>query len=126
MKLAANLPGAKHPLGLIGAGYASGTAGLLAICAALRGRPVVDRHTWLLGALYAAASVGTLLLFLQGLATSDAAAFAPVQAGAAVAFGTAWAVLRGERPSPLALAGVALAVLAIALFSLGGRPLLGG
>jgi drug/metabolite transporter (DMT)-like permease len=125
MKLAADMPGERHPLGLIGAGYVSGAAGLLAICAALRRKPALDRRTWVLSALYAAASVGALALYVRGLETSDAAAFAPVQAGTAVVFGTAWAVLRGERPSRLAYAGVALAILAIALFSLGGRPLLG-
>ena len=102
-----------------------------AICAATvfglsrlgRRRPVFDRKTWGLAALFAVCFPLCLILLMTGLSACPASEFFPVYGGAAVVFGTLWALLRGERPSRLAYLGVALAVLAILLINLGGPPL---
>lgn len=72
----------------------------------------------------AAGTVGAvgLLLFYRGLAVGPMAVVAPLTAVTAAAVPVAAGVAFGERPSPLALVGVAGAVVAVALISAeGGR-----
>ena len=126
MKLKDQAPPVGNHLSFLAAGYAAATAAL-GLGSGVRGtRPACDRRTWGLSAAYAGCSLLGLLLVLKGLETADVSVLLPVQAGAAIGFGALWAALGGERPSRLAYAGVALAVLAIVLINLGGRAILGG
>jgi len=116
---------AGHLLGFLAISSAVCVAALAVVCAARGTRPAMDRRTWGLAAAYGALLLACQALLLQGLKGQTTVLF-PVQAGAAVSFGLLWAFLGGERPSRLAYAGAALAVLAIALMNLGGGAVLGG
>ena len=107
-------------------GYAAGAAGLFLLSRARGARGVYDRRTWLLASACAVIYIGAIGLLLKGLQTAAASALFPVQSGAAIVFGLALARIGGERPSRLAYAGALLAIAAIVLVNLGGRPLTGG
>ncbi len=96
---------------------------MMTFCKVGKRKPVYDRKTWGLAGLFAGSFILCLVLLLQGLASCPASEFFPTYGGAAIVFGTLWALLRGERPSRLAYLGVALAILAILLINLGGPPL---
>ena len=96
---------------------------MTALCKVGKRRPVYDRRTWGLAGLFAGSFMLCLVLLLEGLNSCPASEFFPTYGGAAIVFGTIWALLRGERPSPLTYLGVGLAVLAIVLINLGGEPL---
>ena len=62
----------------------------------------------------AAGAIGVLLLY-KGLAAGQMSVVAPITAVEAAAVPVLWGLLSGERPAPLALAGVALALVAVVL-----------
>jgi drug/metabolite transporter (DMT)-like permease len=92
-----------------------GLAGL-ALVAPVAGGEVLGRDL-LAGA--AAGSVGLigLILLYRGLASGAMSVVAPITAVGAGVFPLAWGLLTGERPSALALVGVAAALVAVALVS---------
>ena len=126
MKLKDQAPPVGAHLSFLAAGFIAATAALALASGARGPRPACDWKTWKLSAAYAGCALLGLLLILKGLETADVSVLLPVQAGAAILFGSLWAFLGGERPSRLAFAGAALAVLSIILINLGGRPLWGG
>jgi drug/metabolite transporter (DMT)-like permease len=81
-------------------------------------RPVLDRRTVLLSGAYGGAMLANLWLMLTAIKTMPISIFFPVTAGAAIVFGVVWAVMRGERPSKLTVAGALLALLAVVLINL--------
>jgi drug/metabolite transporter (DMT)-like permease len=72
---------------------------------------------WILGGVAGLLGAAGLVLLFAGLARGRAAAVAPSAAAVMAIFPVTVALILGERPSPLAWAGVALAVPAIVLCS---------
>lgn len=79
----------------------------------------VARDLWLGAAAGCVGPVAVGLLY-RGLAAGRMSVVAPVTAVVAAVVPFGWGLLQGERPSPTALAGVAVALLAVALIS--GAP----
>jgi drug/metabolite transporter (DMT)-like permease len=80
----------------------------------------------LYGALAGAVNVGGLALLYDGLARHTAAVVAPVAAVVGAGVPVAWGFLHGEHPSPVVVAGIALAIAAgglIAAEPLGGASI---
>ncbi|MCG3181261.1 MAG: hypothetical protein BIFFINMI_03640 [Phycisphaerae bacterium] len=77
-----------------------------------------DRRTLWLSLAFGAVIGPHFVMWVAGLRLSDVSVFQPVLSGVALVAGTAWAVLRGERPSRLVLAGAALAIASIVLINL--------
>jgi drug/metabolite transporter (DMT)-like permease len=84
------------------------------------GLPPATTHDLTLGAACGVIGPVAIGLLYQGLATGRMSVVAPITAVVAAVVPFAWGVLRGERPSGIALGGVVLALLAVALIS--GAP----
>jgi len=69
------------------------------------------------GAAAGAVNVFGIALLYRGLATGRMNVIAPVSAVTAAVVTVAWGLLQGERPGAIALTGVALAVIAVAIIS---------
>jgi uncharacterized membrane protein len=80
----------------------------------------VDPRDLLLGALVGWIYVIGLVCLYKGLAVGRASVVAPVSAVGASMIQVCWGIVRGDRPSSLAIAGIALALAAAALVSCGG------
>jgi drug/metabolite transporter (DMT)-like permease len=125
---------------LVAAGYGSGdflggrasqsssTAGVLlvsqasaavgAVLVALAFTASISAHDLLLGLAAGTLNVIGLGLLYQGLSTGRMGVVAPVTAVVSAVFPVTWGLLEGERPSNVALAGVAGAIAAGALIGL--------
>jgi drug/metabolite transporter (DMT)-like permease len=93
---------------------------LLAVVVPLEGSPPGWDDVGL-GALSGAVGVVGILLLYQGLATGAMGVVAPVTAVGAAVVPLVVGLASGERPEPLALAGVAVALAAVALVARGGE-----
>src|SRR5687768_6734051 len=110
------------------ASQSSSTAGVLlvsqasaatgAIVVALAFSAEINSHDLVLGACAGALNVVALGLLYQGLSTGRMSVVAPVTAVVGAVFPITWGLVQGERPSALALVGVAAAVAAGALIGI--------
>lgn len=73
------------------------------------------------GAVAGAVGVVGVVLLYRGLAVGVMSVVAPITAVGAAVLPFGWGLVQGERPGALSLAGVALALVAVALVSGGGR-----
>lgn len=74
------------------------------------------------GALSGLAGGAGVLFFYQALAVGRMSVVAPITGVEAAIVPVAWGLLSGERPTPLSLAGVGLALVAVALVSSAPAP----
>jgi len=104
------------PTAVVAVSQMIGLVTLVAIVAIDRGSSPIA-HDVIAGA--AAGSVGMIgiVLLYRGLANGTMSVVAPITAVGAGVVPFAWGVLTGERPSALALIGVAASLLAVALVS---------
>ena len=94
---------------------------LVAIFPLFRGATLtVDALWW--GALAGVAGAVGITLFYQGLAIGRMGAVAPITAVEAATIPVLFGLAIGERPTPIALAGVLLALLAVGLVSASAEP----
>lgn len=77
--------------------------------------PTADALWW--GALSGVAGAAGVAFFYQGLAVGRMSVIAPITGVEAASLPVVFGLLEGERPSGLALAGVALALIAVVLIS---------
>jgi drug/metabolite transporter (DMT)-like permease len=77
----------------------------------------VTSHDVVLGVAAGAANVLGLGLLYRGLASAAMGVVAPVTAVAGAVVPITWGLLRGERPSPVVLAGIVVSVVAVALIA---------
>jgi drug/metabolite transporter (DMT)-like permease len=82
---------------------------------------VPDPHVFVLSAIAGAVGVVAVALLYRGLAVGRMSVVAPVSAVGGGVLPVAWGLLRGERPSALALVGVALALIAIVIVGRGAE-----
>lgn len=80
-----------------------------------------DAHVFLLSGIAGAVGVVAIALLYRGLAVGRMSVVAPVSAVGGGVLPVAWGLLRGERPSPLALVGVVLALIAIVIVGRGAE-----
>jgi drug/metabolite transporter (DMT)-like permease len=102
-------------LGVVAASSAVGVALLLLLVPVFGGDPTIDDFAW-----GAAAGVGGglgVILFYRALAEGVMSVVAPVTAVTSAVVPVAAGLALGERPGAVALAGVALAIAAVALLS---------
>ena len=92
-------------------------AGAVVVAVAAGGEP--DQGDLLLGCAAGVLNVTALACLYRGLAIGRIGVVAPLTAVIAAVIPVSWALLVGERPSPAALVGVALAITAGALISRG-------
>lgn len=96
----------------------SQAAGLLVLLPALLLLPGVFRWSDLaFGGLCGIAGAFAVMLLYRGLAVGIMGVVSPITAVLAAAIPVAWGLLFGVRPSPLALAGIACALVAVVLVS---------
>ena len=115
-----------HALGFVMTRALVMTAATGTTLLARRSAPLRDRRTLLLAVLASGLFTAAFYSQLRALDYCAASTAFPLAAGAAVSCGVVVALLRGERVSRLAWAGAALAVVSIALMSIGGRALTAG
>lgn len=97
-----------------------GLAVALVLVVALRdARP--DAHVFVLSAAAGVVAVVALGLLFRGLALGRMSIVAPLSAIGGGVLPVAWGLLRGERPSALALAGVGVALIAAAIVGRGAE-----
>jgi drug/metabolite transporter (DMT)-like permease len=82
---------------------------------ALAGRGTLTVHDAVLSALAGIAGIVAVACLYRGLAVGRMSVVAPVSAVGAACLEVAWGLVRGERPGAVALVGIALAVVAIAI-----------
>jgi drug/metabolite transporter (DMT)-like permease len=87
---------------------------------ALRDAPP-DAHVFILSAAAGVVGVMALALLFRGLALGRMSVVAPLSAIGGGVLPVAWGLLRGERPSALALAGVGLALVAVVIVGRGAE-----
>jgi len=80
-----------------------------------------DTHIFLLSAAAGVVGIAALGMLFQGLAVGRMSIVAPLSAIGGGLLPVAWGLLRGERPSPLALVGVALALVAAGIVGRGAE-----
>jgi drug/metabolite transporter (DMT)-like permease len=78
-------------------------------------------HVFVLSAAAGVVGIMALGLLFRGLALGRMSIVAPLSAIGGGVLPVAWGLIRGERPSALALAGAALALVAVAIVSLGAE-----
>jgi drug/metabolite transporter (DMT)-like permease len=103
---------------LVSQAFGLGAAVLLVV--ALRDAPP-GAHIFLLSAAAGVVGVAALGLLFRGLAVGRMSIVAPLSAIGGGVLPVAWGLLRGERPSALALAGVGLALVAAAVVGRGAE-----
>jgi drug/metabolite transporter (DMT)-like permease len=103
--------------GVLLVSQAASAVGALALAFSVHGSP--QPADFLLGAAAGASNVIGLALLYGALARHSAGVVAPVAAVVGAAVPVAWGFARGERPSPLVIAGVIAAVAAGGLISFG-------
>jgi drug/metabolite transporter (DMT)-like permease len=99
---------------------AVGLAAAFLLVVALRDA-VPEPHIFLLSAAAGVVGVGALGLLFRGLAAGRMSIVAPLSAIGGGVLPVAWGLLRGERPSALALVGVGLALVAAAVVGRGAE-----
>lgn len=99
----------------------TGAVGIVPVLLVL-GTPVPGAHDLGLGLGAGAVGAAGLGLLYRGLATSRVAVVAPVAAVVGALVPLIWGVVQGERPSVVAVVGIALALGAVALVSAAGSP----
>jgi drug/metabolite transporter (DMT)-like permease len=97
-----------------------GLAGAVVLVVALRDAPP-PTHIFLLSAVSGVVLVVALGLLFRGLALGRMSIVAPLSAIGGGVLPVAWGLLRDERPSALALAGVGLALIAAAVVGRGAE-----
>lgn len=102
-------------LSVVALSQIAGLALILALLPVLPGAVSGDALLWGLGA--GAAGASGLVLFYRALATGVMSVVAPVAAVTSAALPVLYGLAMGERPEPMALAGVALALGAVLLIS---------
>lgn len=90
---------------------------LVLVAVALIGTPVPGAATWGWSAFGGVAGALGIAGLYHGLSHGDITVVAPTSAVVGAVVPVVWALVSGERPSTLALAGIALAVVAVALVS---------
>jgi drug/metabolite transporter (DMT)-like permease len=103
---------------LVSQAFGLGAAVLLVV--ALRDAPP-GAHIFLLSAAAGVVGVAALGLLFRGLAVGRMSIVAPLSAIGGGVLPVAWGLLRGERPSALAMAGVGLALVAAAVVGRGAE-----
>jgi drug/metabolite transporter (DMT)-like permease len=103
---------------LVSQAFGLGAAVLLVVV--LRDAPPAA-HVFLLSAAAGVVGVGALGLLFQGLALGRMSVVAPLSAIGGGVLPVLWGLLRGERPSGIALAGVGLALVAAAIVGQGAE-----
>ena len=93
----------------------AGVAVLLAALVVVPGVPHASDFGW--GAACGAAAALAVALLYRGLAVGVMGVVSPITAVLAATIPVVFAVVRGERPAPLALAGIVLALVAVVLVS---------
>ena len=83
--------------------------------------PSPDAHVYVLSAIAGAVGVVAVALLYRGLAVGRMSVVAPVSAVGGAVLPVVWGLLRGERPSALALVGIALALIAIVIVGRGAE-----
>src|SRR5919106_3217006 len=99
---------------------AVGLAAAFLLVVALRDA-VPDPHIFLLSAAAGVVGIAALGMLFRGLAVGRMSIVAPLSAIGGGVLPVAWGLLRGERPSALALAGVALALVAVVIVGRGAE-----
>jgi drug/metabolite transporter (DMT)-like permease len=104
--------------------FVSQVAGAVALVALLPLLPpaVVTRPDLIWGALAGLAGGTGVALLYRGLAIGTMSVVAPTTAVCAVAIPVAGAIVLGERPTPMVLAGIGIALIAIVLVSQSAAP----
>ncbi len=87
------------------------------IVVAVMGTSVPGWHDWLWGGVAGVASAVALIAFYHALSHGAMTVVAPITAVTSAALPVAYGLISGERPSALAYAGMAVAVVAVALVS---------
>lgn len=98
---------------------------LLAVLVVVAGGEVTAKVFMLGGLAGAVGGVGLVCLY-RGLSIGRMSVVAPITAVGAAVVPVAWGLLRGERPGPLALVGVGLAIVAVGLISRTGDEVVDG
>jgi uncharacterized membrane protein len=99
---------------------AVGLAAAFLLVVALRDA-VPDPHIFLLSAAAGVVGIAALGMLFRGLAVGRMSIVAPLSAIGGGVLPVAWGLLRGERPSALALVGVGLALIAAAVVGRGAE-----
>lgn len=103
---------------LVSQAFGLGAAVLLVL--ALRdGAP--DPHVFVLSAIAGVAGIAALWQLFRGLAVGRMSVVAPLSAVGSGVLPVAWGLVRGERPTPLALVGVLLALVAVVIVGRGAE-----
>jgi drug/metabolite transporter (DMT)-like permease len=97
-----------------------GLAAAIVLVLALRDGPP-DPHVFVLSAIAGVIGVGALALLFRGLAVGRMSVVAPLSAVGGGVLPVAWGLLRGEQPTALALVGIALALIAVAIVGRGAE-----
>lgn len=82
---------------------------------------VPDPHIFVLSAAAGVVGIAALGMLFRGLAVGRMSIVAPLSAIGGGVLPVAWGLLRGERPSPVALVGVGLALVAAAIVGRGAE-----
>jgi drug/metabolite transporter (DMT)-like permease len=101
---------------VVAVSQAFGLVAMAAVVALDRGARPIGHDVLAGGAAGAIGLVGVVLLY-RGLAQGSMSVVAPITAVGAAVVPFTWGIVRGDRPSSPALAGVAVALLAVALVS---------
>lgn len=80
-----------------------------------------DAHVFVLSAIAGVVGIAALWLLFRGLAVGRMSVVAPLSAVGSGVLPMAWGLLRGEHPTVLALAGVALALIAVVIIGRGAE-----
>lgn len=91
-----------------------GLVGLLAVAPFIAADAVAGRDLWIGAGAGVAGGIGIVLLYL-GLSRGTMSVVAPITAVLSAVVPAAWGLLGGERPSAVALGGVVVGLVAIAL-----------
>lgn len=97
-------------------GQSAGLAVLLTVALAM-GTPVPQMSDWVLGGIAGIAGASGLLAFYRALGSGFMAVVAPISAVTSTALPVVFGLASGERPGSLALFGIPVALVAVALIS---------
>ena len=109
-----------HTVTVLLVSQAVGLAAAFLLVVALRDA-VPDAHIFVLSAAAGPVGVAALGMLFRGLAVGRMSIVAPLSAIGGGVLPVAWGLLHGERPSPVALAGVGLALVAAAIVGRGAE-----
>jgi drug/metabolite transporter (DMT)-like permease len=109
-----------HTVTVLLVSQAFGLAAAIVLVIALRDA-IPDTHVFVLSAVAGIVGVAALWLLFRGLAVGRMSVVAPLSAVGSGVLPLAWGLLRGERPTALALVGVALALIAVVIIGRGAE-----